>query len=177
MTRSQLCEQFGRLVGDAYRLWRLRMNERLRPLGLSQARWLTLRVLRRAGDAIPQTELAARIGIEAPTLVRILDGLARSGYIARRISSSDRRVRTVHLTAKAQRKLGQIEAVADQLRLEVTSGLETAALANAVALLEQVQARLVASAPPQPAARETVARRRRPARHPIRSAAAPSRSR
>lgn len=142
MKQNQSREQVGRLIGETHRLWRLRMNERLRPLGLSQARWTTLRALSRGGDAMPQMELAARVGVEPPTLVGILDGLVRSGFVQRRASSTDRRVKTVHLTAKAQRKLEQIEAVAHTLRMEVTQNIDAATLAAAVSALESIKNQL-----------------------------------
>jgi MarR family transcriptional regulator for hemolysin len=158
-------ELFGKLVGETHRLWRLRMNERLRPLGLSQSRWTTLRELSRAGDAIPQTQLAARVGIEAPTLVGILDGLVRSGFVARRVSPGDRRIRTIHLTAKAQRKLEQIEQVAHELRLEGTRNIDADTLAAAIAALERVKMQLLAMTPSARPAPSKAARRR-PARPP-----------
>lgn len=139
-------ERFSRLIGETYRLWRMRINERLRPLGLSQARWTTLRALSRGGDAMPQVELAARVGIEAPTLVGILDGLVNSGFVQRRASTSDRRVKTVHLTAKALRKLEQIEQIAQALRHEVTQNVDAATLATAIDALEVVKNQLVSMA-------------------------------
>lgn len=152
-------ERFGRLIGEIHRLWRLRMNERLRPLGLSQSRWTTLRTLHREGEGIAQAELAARVGIEAPTLVGILDGLVHSGYVVRRVSPEDRRVRTVHLTPRAQRQLAEIERVATELRREVTRIAGASALGVAVAALEEVRDNLLAAAP-----KSAPRRRRRPAR-------------
>lgn len=136
-------EVFGRLIGETQRLWRARMNERLKSLGLSQARWTTLRVLARHGDAMPQSELAARIGVEAPTLVGILDGLVRDGYVSRRASTVDRRVKTIHLTAKALRKSEQIDQIATKLRTEITQAIDAQALAVTVQVLESVRNRLM----------------------------------
>jgi MarR family transcriptional regulator, transcriptional regulator for hemolysin len=146
MPHIQPREQFSRLIGETYRLWRMRINDRLRPLGLSQARWTTLRALSRGGDAMPQTALAARVGIEAPTLVGILDGLASSGFVRRRASTRDRRIKTVHLTAKALRKLEQIEEVAQVLRREVTRNIDETTLATAIDALELIKTQLVAMA-------------------------------
>jgi MarR family transcriptional regulator for hemolysin len=146
MKKLQPREQFGRLIGEVHRLWRLRMNERLRPLGLSQARWTTLRALSRGGDSMPQTELAASAGVDAPTLVGILDGLVSDGFVSRRASTTDRRVKTVHLTARAKRKLEGIEQVAHTMRLEVTQNIDAASLATAIAALEQVKEQLVETA-------------------------------
>jgi MarR family transcriptional regulator, transcriptional regulator for hemolysin len=146
MKSSEPREQIGRLIGETHRLWRARMNERLRPLGLSQARWMTLRALSRSGDPMSQMELAARIGVEPPTLVGILDGLARDGLATRRASTRDRRVKTIHLTAKALRKIEQIEQIAQRLRADITLAIDTQQLSAAVRVLEMVKDRLTALA-------------------------------
>jgi MarR family transcriptional regulator for hemolysin len=151
MKRIQPREQFGRLLGETHRLWRLRMDERLRPLGLSQARWITLLALARGGDAKPQTELAAAVGVEAPTLVGILDGLVNSGFVRRHVSTGDRRVKTVHLTESARRMLNQIEKVAHDMRREVTAKIDSETLATAIDALEAAKQQLVAMATAEPA--------------------------
>ncbi|HTP39608.1 MAG TPA: MarR family transcriptional regulator [Steroidobacteraceae bacterium] len=133
----------GRLIGETQRLWRARMNERLRPLGLSQARWLTLRRLHRHGAALPQSELAALVGVEAPTLVGIIDGLVRDGFVSRRGSTADRRIKTIHLTAKAHRKIEQIETVAQQLRGELMQDISDTALDVTVQTLGAIKGRLL----------------------------------
>src|ERR1700755_967776 len=52
------------------RRWRNLMNEELRAVGQSQARWGTLYWIAVFGDTVNQTELADRIGVEQPTLGR-----------------------------------------------------------------------------------------------------------
>jgi MarR family transcriptional regulator for hemolysin len=74
--------------------------------------------------------------------VGILDGLVSSGFVRRRASRSDRRVKTVHLTAKARRQLELIEIVAREVRLDVTRELDPATMNTAIAALEQVKSRL-----------------------------------
>lgn len=131
---------------------------------------MTLRELSRGGDAMPQTELAARVGIEAPTLVGILDGLVGSGFVRRRASTRDRRIKTVHLTAKALRKLDQIEEVAQALRREVTQNIDAATLATAIDALELVKTQLVALATEKPLATVSSPGVTRPRRRSLRAA-------
>ena len=142
LRRIEPDERLGQLIGETHRAWRARLNERLRPLGLSQAGWLTLRVLSRGSGIVSQIELAARLGVEPPTLVGILDGLARDGYILRRKSTTDRRVKTVHLTAKARRKARAIDSIATQLRREIMQDLSPTALQAALAALGSIRNRL-----------------------------------
>ncbi len=117
-------ERLGPLLGETARLWRARLDERLRPLGLSQARWLVLLQLHRRGDGAVQRDLAQWVGIEGPTLVRLLDRMSADGWIERRESPQDRRAKTVHLTEQARGVVGRIDQVAAQLRRELLVDLD-----------------------------------------------------
>ncbi len=44
-------------------------------MGLSQAKWRTLMHLSIAGDALTQAEIAARLGVEEPSVVTLLHRL------------------------------------------------------------------------------------------------------
>lgn len=135
-------ERLGRLIGEVHRMWRARLNELLRPLGLSQTRWMTLRILSRHSGFMSQVELANRLGVEPPTLVAILDGLTREGFIERRASTSDRRMKQVHLTAKARGKLRQIDAIAAKLRGEIMQQIDDRAVRAAVGTLTALREKL-----------------------------------
>jgi len=54
------------------RLWRATCTDRLKGLGQSEARWSALAALAGAKGMINQTQLADRLGIEGPSLVRLL---------------------------------------------------------------------------------------------------------
>ena len=132
-------DQFGPAIGETARLWRTKLNERLRPLGLSQARWMVLLHLSRRGDGIVQKELAEWIGIEGPTLVRLLDRMMEDGWIERRESEFDRRAKTVHLTKRAQKVISQINKVAAQLRIELLAKVDNADLEICMRVLQQIK--------------------------------------
>jgi MarR family transcriptional regulator for hemolysin len=148
-------ERLGRLIGEVHRLWRTRLNELLRPLGLSQSRWMTLRILSRHAESMPQVELAMRLGVEPPTLVAILDGLTRDGFIERRASTTDRRTKHVHLTAKARGKIKQIDTLATKLRGEIMQELDDRAVKSAATTLSAIREQLV------PAPAQTMESRKR----------------
>jgi MarR family transcriptional regulator for hemolysin len=137
MTISQ--EQLGYAIGEAARLWRTRLNERLRPLGLSQARWMVLLHLSRRGDGVVQKALAEWIGIEGPTLVRILDRMTEDGWIERRESTTDRRAKTVHLTRQANAIIKRIDKIAAQLRKEILADIDAADIDACMRVLEQIK--------------------------------------
>jgi len=136
---QSLQEQFGLAIGEIARLWRTKLNERLRPLGLSQARWMVLLHLSRRGDGVVQKSLAEWIGIEGPTLVRILDRMTEDGWIERRESASDRRAKTVHLTQRANKVIKQINKVAAQLRSEMLVNVDSRDLEASNRVLQQIK--------------------------------------
>ena len=68
-------ETFGPLLGGTARAWRMKLDQRLKPMGLSQAKWRTLIHLSRASEPLTQSQIAERTGIEEPTLVSLLHRL------------------------------------------------------------------------------------------------------
>src|SRR3954466_5087368 len=103
-------ETLGVLLHGTARVWRLKLDERLRPLGMSQARWRTLLHLSWAGHPLTQSEIAARLGIEEPTLVNLLHRLEAAGWVKRASAAHDRRCKTVKLQRRAHRVISQIDA-------------------------------------------------------------------
>lgn len=123
MTDREHFDAFGVLLFEAARAWRQQLDRRLRPLGLSQAKWRTIVNIDRAGDGITQKELAGRLGIEGPTLVRLLDRLAEDGWIERRECPDDRRSKRVYLLERAREAMRHIESVAAGLREDLLGSL------------------------------------------------------
>ena len=129
-------------LGEVARMWRNELDRRLKHLGLSQARGFALLLLSQHQGAMPQNELAERVGIRGSTLVRQLDLLERQGLVERRENLQDRRVKTVHLTRKAQPLVGQIEAVAQRLRREALAEIGLSELRSCLSVLDRVKSRL-----------------------------------
>ena len=75
MSSGDSTEIFGQLVHGTARAWRQKLDERLKPMGLSQAKWRTLMHLSLAGDALTQAEISARLGVEEPTVVNLIHRL------------------------------------------------------------------------------------------------------
>jgi len=104
----------------------LKLDERLKPLGLSQAKWRTLLHLSLADGALTQSEIASRLGIEEPTLVT-------------KTAPHDRRCKTVHLGNRAQHAIKQINATASDLRDELLSEIPPADLRRCLEVLERIK--------------------------------------
>jgi len=132
-------EQLGMAISEVSRSWRAKLDERLRPLGLSQSRWLVLLHLSKRGDGVVQKALAEWLGIEGPTLVRILDRMTEDGWLERRESQTDRRAKTVHLTEQSRAIITQINKVATQLRSELLANIPVADLETCMRVLQQIK--------------------------------------
>jgi len=140
-------DTFLNLLWELPRLWRTAMDRRLKPLGLSEAKWRTILLLSRHSQGTSQVELAARLGIEAPTVARLLDRLAADGWIERRAAEHDRRIKTVHLLPKASGILKQIDKVILELRKEGLFGLSKAEILACARTLQKMRANAEHAAP------------------------------
>jgi MarR family transcriptional regulator for hemolysin len=133
---------FAQMISVVSRRWRTRLDERLKPLDMSIARWGALYWLGQAGDGVSQAALAELAGVEPPTLVRVLDQLEAQGLIERRVSPTDRRVNLLTLTEAAKPVLAEIEAEAERLRVELLDGLSYEEYQTALNVMQKLSERL-----------------------------------
>jgi MarR family transcriptional regulator for hemolysin len=138
-------EQFGFRLGRLARQWRARLDEKMRPHGLTQARWVVLMHLQRGANGQQQKALAGFVGIEGPTLVHILDKLEKQSLIERRQHEADRRGKTVHLTGKGWQMIGVLDEVASELRRKHLAGISDADLAHCLTVFDRIQRQAVAA--------------------------------
>ncbi len=133
---------FAREITVIARRWRVRLDERLKELDVSQARWAALFWLGHSQDGVSQAILADRAGIEPPTLVRIIDKLQQQGLIERTPSEQDRRVNLLTLTPAAAPLLEEIDRVAEELRREVMVDISPEEFQSAMDVLRRLRIRL-----------------------------------
>lgn len=132
----------GLTLYEISREWRTLLDQRLRPLGLSNSRWLALKTVEFLGGSVSQKEIADTMGVEGPTLVRALDQLEKDGWVRRRVSEQDRRVKLVSLLPKADRLLEQITRVCYEVERDIFDGLDEAELAACHGTLLRMRFRL-----------------------------------
>lgn len=131
---------FGRVLSQVARQWRRAVDLRLQPFGLTEATWLPLLRVSRAPEPMRQKDLAASLGLDNSTVVRLLDSLEAAGLVERREGDSDRRAKAIFLTDAGRATVDQVEAVARQVREEVFAGLNHAHVAIAFQVLEHIGA-------------------------------------
>ncbi|MGV8919958.1 MAG: MarR family transcriptional regulator [Pseudomonas sp.] len=116
--------RFGMQLAHMSRGWRAELDRRLADLGLSQARWLVLLHLARFDEPPTQRELAQSVGVEGPTLARLLDSLETQGLVRRQAVVEDRRAKKILLDTTARPLIDKIETIANALRHELFEGVD-----------------------------------------------------
>ncbi|MFT4151666.1 MAG: MarR family transcriptional regulator [Paracoccaceae bacterium] len=134
-------DRIGRLIQQVGRSWRRALDQRLQPLGLTDATWLPLLYLHRVGP-VKQVELADYLGLDRSSVVRLVDTLAAQGLVERRDDPSDRRVKRVQLTDQAAPLVRAARAEADGLRADVLGGIDNQALVGAERVMLDILSRL-----------------------------------
>jgi MarR family transcriptional regulator for hemolysin len=142
MRTRHLNDGFGSLVAQLGRQWRRAVDRRLQPFGLTEATWLPLVHIARAPAPMRQKDLAAALVLDGSSVVRLLDALATAGMIERREDSTDRRARSIVLTARGLAIMDQVEAVSRDVREAALTGLSGDDLEAAAKVLERVRRNL-----------------------------------
>lgn len=122
--------------------WRNELDRRLKPLGLSQAKWRTLMHIARADEPLSQQLLAKKMGIEGATLVGLLDRLGKDGWIVRKLAPNDRRVKHIALTNKSKKIITTIRKSSDELKQETLSHISPEDYQTCIKTLEKIKEQL-----------------------------------
>ena len=125
------------------RLYRQGVDEALSGLGLSDALALPVVVLGRRPEGIRQNQLADELGVEGPSLVRLLDRLVGDGLVERREDPADRRAKLVTLTEEGRRHSERAAKALDAYRAALLEGAGADDIQAALRLLRALQDRLI----------------------------------
>jgi len=118
--------RFGIRFSLLARGWRRALDAHLAAAGLTDATWVPLIHLQETGGGITQKELAALVGIDGSSLVRVIDILARQGLLERRSDPADGRARLIYLTPEGEARITEIRRelirVEEQLLADIPDG-------------------------------------------------------
>lgn len=121
------------------RIWRSLIDQRLKPLELTQTHWVTLHNIHQLPPEQSQIQLAKAIGIEQPSLVRTLDQLEEKGLITRTTCASDRRAKRIKLTEEAAPVINEVEHVIDATRDDILAGISQSEIEKLVTLIARLE--------------------------------------
>lgn len=134
--------QFGIRFSLLARRWRRALDIRLADAGLTDATWVPLIHLHQTGGGLTQKELAALVGIDGSSLVRLLDILCRQGLAERRIDERDSRARLVHLTEQGQKRVAEIRQELAKGEQEMLADLSDEDIATMLRSFDSIEYRL-----------------------------------
>lgn len=93
-------------------------------------------------DGLAQTEIAARAGVEAPTISRMVQRLERAGFVERRPDAVDGRIQRVWLTEAGRAARPKVHRAWDELETTALAGLDHADCETLSGLLDHVRCNL-----------------------------------
>lgn len=121
------------------RLWRRASHHVVTGYGVSEACAMPLLMIGRLGEGVRQGALAEHVGIEGPSLVRLLDQLCGAGLARREDDPADGRAKTIWLTESGRALRAQIEAALITLRAERLKGVSAADLAATLRVFKAIE--------------------------------------
>lgn len=130
---------FGFRLAYVARRLRQAVDDELRAYGLTDATWRPLAYVGRLGEGVRQKELAEALGIQGPSLVRLLDTLERRGLIERREQDHDRRVRGIYLTQSGRKLQRRILRISDSIQERVLGNADPDDLEACIRLFDHVE--------------------------------------
>jgi MarR family transcriptional regulator for hemolysin len=137
-SRTELEFRFSRLLILAARRWSTYIDEVIRQrTGQPRSRWQTLAALAFSDGPIATIELAERMAVQWPSLIRTLNDLEEESLIERRINPADKRSRLVTITERGLAVFREVKAVLDPARAALLDGFPDEELAAAERLLDR----------------------------------------
>lgn len=122
----------------AARRWRKVANDRLKPLEQTMAQWETLYLVAYSGEELNQSQLSRLLGVHGPTMLRMLDVLARRGLIERQQSHHDLRATINRITPPGREAIRSIMGLTNELRREMLAGIDAEDLRTTAKVLSQM---------------------------------------
>jgi MarR family transcriptional regulator, transcriptional regulator for hemolysin len=121
------------------RNWRKVLDREVQSAGLTDATWRPLVHLHFLGSGTRQKDLAASVGIEGPSMVRLLDTLIEKGFLARSEDASDRRAKLLSLTPRGQQIVARIQETVSALESDLLSPFSEGEIAQVADFVERLE--------------------------------------
>lgn len=129
-----------RLV-QAAKAQRARSGGHLMRIGLHPGQELVLKVLADS-DGRTMSQLALALGVQPPTVTKMVTRLSAQGYVRRQVSDTDGRLARVHLTDSGRELVDSVDRAWKRLEREAMAGLDDKDRKRLRKLLRQVEKNL-----------------------------------
>ncbi|NJM05906.1 MarR family transcriptional regulator [Candidatus Gracilibacteria bacterium] len=112
----------------AYLAMRKRMDEVLLPLGMTAAQFDVIQQLLHQ-DGLEHRLMQERLSVTSPTLTNVIDVMVERGFVERRISADDARVKLLFLTPKAHELHRDLAAASEVFLTTMFAGFSASEVA------------------------------------------------
>lgn len=146
MLHYDFAESVGFWLVRAWTAYERELNAELTPRGITFRQAQVLSLLSLEGE-LTQVELSERMKVEPPTLVGILDRMARDGWISRCNCPHDRRKKMIRPTPQAEPVWTKIVEVALNVRNRAMDGLTPVDVRQLVTWLNRIEHNLSIEVP------------------------------
>jgi MarR family transcriptional regulator for hemolysin len=120
------------------RRWRKYLDEHLRRIGQSQARWEALFAVGMTREGSALGTIARRVGVEGPTFVRMIAQFEREGLVKRLESSADRRASIIRITPRGEAALIEMRDLTTRARKDFLGELSVDDVKRMLDMLENM---------------------------------------
>ncbi|WP_235506501.1 MarR family winged helix-turn-helix transcriptional regulator [Altererythrobacter sp. Root672] len=142
-SRSNLEFRLSRLLILSSRRWMALIDSKVsKSTGYARPQWQTLFAIAFQGGRATTIELAERMGVKWPALVRTLNSLEADGLIVRNENPDDRRSRLIEITNAGSQVLARVQPVVDPTRKAVLEGFSEEEMQTFAGLLSRLLDRL-----------------------------------
>ncbi len=116
------------------------LHLKLKPYGITETQYNSLRILRGAGAAgLTCAEIADRLVSQDPDITRLVERLQRQGLVRRERGEKDRRVVLTKITAAGLDRLKEIDPVVNSTVNALLSHLSSSQLKSMIELMERAR--------------------------------------
>lgn len=141
---------FGRRLSALARAWRRAIDQELASLNLTDATWRPLIHLHQVDAPIRQKDLAANLGLDGSSVVRLLDILSADGLVERTDDPQDRRAKLLRLTPAGTELAARVYVRIQAFEQRLLRGVQDSDVVRFAAVFDLLEAELdLGRAPPE----------------------------
>jgi len=131
-------------LAQAAHAYRVRAGSHLARIGLHPGQESLLKALAE-NDGVSMSDLAAQLGVQPPTVTKMISRLAAQDYVERRQSSGDGRQAHVFLTERGKAAIAMIDKLWKRVEKDALAGIDDKDRKRLRKVLRQVERNLGAS--------------------------------
>ncbi|SDB08117.1 MarR family winged helix-turn-helix transcriptional regulator [Bauldia litoralis] len=132
-------------LAQAAHVYRVRAGSRLSRIELHSGQENLLKALE-TKDGQSMSDLASALGVQPPTVTKMISRLAAQDYVERRAAKGDGRQAMVFLTERGQKAISSIDKVWKRIEKDALAGIDDKDRKRLRKLLRQVERNLGAAA-------------------------------